>query len=130
MGSVNGFKMRFTERLFRAFAAMSFLAYLAKSNLSCTFLKMVRSAASTPWYSVATHQYLPSILTFIHVHVLVLSNPHTLGARTSVLGGYMSSTSQVHSEFSLPVSLQFPWPGEWSVHSQCPRSCDCDVPIR
>jgi len=43
---------------------------------------------------------------------------------------YPPSTSWVHPEFSLPISLQFPWPGEWSVHSQCPRSCDCNVPIR
>jgi len=43
---------------------------------------------------------------------------------------YPPGTSQVHPEFSLPIFLQFPWPGEWPVHSQCPRSCDCDVPIR
>jgi len=30
-------------------------------------------------------------------------------------------TLQVHSEFSQPVSLQFPWARKWSVHSQCPR---------
>ena len=42
---------------------------------------------------------------------------------------YPPSTSQVHSEFSLPMFLQFPWPGEWPVHSQCPRSHDCNVPI-
>ena len=42
---------------------------------------------------------------------------------------YPPNTSQVHSEFSLPVFLQFPWPGECPVHSQCPRSHDCDVPI-
>jgi len=39
-------------------------------------------------------------------------------------------TSQVHSEFSQPVSLQCSWVRKWSVHSQCPRSCDQGVPIR
>ena len=39
------------------------------------------------------------------------------------------STSQVHSEFSLPVFLQFPWSGECPVRSQCPGSHDYDVPI-
>ena len=42
---------------------------------------------------------------------------------------YPPSTSQVHSEFPLPVFLQFPWPGECPVHSQCPGSHDCDIPI-
>jgi len=39
-------------------------------------------------------------------------------------------TSQVHSEFSQPVSLQCSWVRKWSVHSQCSRSCDQGVPIR
>ena len=42
---------------------------------------------------------------------------------------YPPGTSQVHSEFSLPMFLQFPWPGGWPVHSQCPGLHDCDVPI-
>ena len=39
-------------------------------------------------------------------------------------------TSQVHSEFSQPVSLQCSWVRKWSVHSQCSRSCDQCVPIK
>ena len=39
-------------------------------------------------------------------------------------------TSQVHSEFSQPVSLQCPWVRKWLVHSQYSRPCDQGVPIR
>jgi len=39
-------------------------------------------------------------------------------------------TSQVHSEYSQPVSLQCSWVRKWSVNSQCSRSCDQGVPIR
>ena len=46
-----------------------------------------------------------------------------------VLGMCPPSTPQVHSEFSLPISLQFPQARKWSVHSQCSQSCDHDVPI-
>ena len=42
---------------------------------------------------------------------------------------YPLGTSQVHSEFSQLISMQFPQPREWSVHSQCPRSCDSNFPI-
>ena len=43
---------------------------------------------------------------------------------------YPPRTSQVHSEFPKPICLQFPQCRKWSVHSECPRSCDCSVPIR
>ena len=39
-------------------------------------------------------------------------------------------TLQTHSEFSKPISLQCTQYGKCLVHSQCPRSCDCDVLIR
>ena len=59
MHPVDGPEMRFTERLLRAFAMMDFLAYLAKSELSYTFLAMVRSPTSTHWCQL-TNIYLPS----------------------------------------------------------------------
>src|SRR6266478_2209851 len=40
------------------------------------------------------------------------------------------STLQTHSEFSKPISLQCTQYRKCLVHSQCPRSCDCDVLIR
>ena len=54
--------MRFTERLLRAFAMMDFLAYLAKSELSYTFLAIVRSPTSTHWCQ------LTNIYLHPHVH--------------------------------------------------------------
>ena len=40
--------MKFTEYLFRTFSTMNFISFLAKSNLTFTFLAMVRLLAPPP----------------------------------------------------------------------------------
>jgi len=42
---------------------------------------------------------------------------------------YQAKTHLVHCKFIQNVSSQFLWVRKWSVHSQCPRSCNQDVPI-
>jgi len=68
---------------------------------------------------------IPNVKFFIHWGQGVVSWAGTSQVHhkdmDKVPGKNPPGTLQVHSEFSQPVSLQFPWARKWSVHSQCPR---------
>ena len=51
--------------------------------------------------------------------------PYVIG----VITGEANGEPMTIDRGGLLMFLQFLWPGEWPVHSQCPRSHDCDVPI-
>jgi len=78
MRPVNGLEMGFTELLFRAFGTMNFVAYLAKSNLSYTFLAMVRSPIST-----SSHQLTNIYLPWSHSSTFMCSARRTLTVQSS-----------------------------------------------
>ena len=60
--------MKFTERHFRIFATVNWLAYLAKSNLVYTSLGMVRS--SVPQYPPQHHHHsISSSTPTFHLHI-------------------------------------------------------------
>jgi hypothetical protein len=74
MRLVHKSEMIFTERPLRAFVAINFFAFLAKSNLRYTFMAMVRLSVPypPPTITVSTHRHPP------HVHTLTsLNHPQT-----------------------------------------------------
>jgi hypothetical protein len=76
-------EMNFTELLFRAFATMNFLTWIAGSHLVLAFVTMVRlsfpSHHSPPNITVQIHQHWPSFLTFIRIRLLTSSKPLQTG---------------------------------------------------